>query len=392
MEVGIEKTVVFLLFIFLGVLLKIKFKSPEEVNGIKKIILNLALPATIFIALLGIEVKANLLFLPLLALLLNALLFLIMPYLFPLTGIKKNTPTYRTARLLVPSLAPGLSCFPFVLEFLGEPYLAKAAMADLGNKIFVLIFLYLIAMRWYYARQQGSFKAGKKNLLSLLKTLVTEPVNLFIAAALLLLLLGLNMQALPFVIGETLSKLSLMMTPLVLLFIGLAVKIKRKQFLEIFTLLSMRAGLVFLLSGIFVSISGLKIQNDVLLILAFGLSACSFWPYAHICLVDHLEVDKTEKTFNNGYAISILALSFPLSTILILGVLNSGTFFVRPTPIFLMGLTLVALGVLPSLLRFCRQKVIRHKGLGPKWVLPQIRFKKLIATETLLPPTKDGPQ
>ena len=366
MEVGIEKTVVFLLFIFLGVLLKTKFKSPEEVNGLKKIILNLALPATIFIALLGIEVKANLLFLPLLALSLNVLLFLILPYLLPLTGIKKNTPIYRTARLLVASLAPGLSCFPFILEFLGDTYLAKAAMADLGNKVFVLMVLYLVAMQWYYARQQRSFKTDKGNMLSLLKTLVTEPVNLFIAAALLLLVFGQNMTSLPFAIGETLSKLSLMMTPLVLLFIGLAVRIKRRQFLQVFALLCMRAGLVFIISGTFILISGLHIQNDILLLLAFGLSACSFWPYAHICLVDHLEIEEKVKTFDNGYAIGILALSLPFSTLLIIGVLNSGNLFVSPSYIFGTGSTLLALGILLPLARVFSQRLLLPKISTPE--------------------------
>ena len=75
MDIGIQKTIVFLFFIFIGVLLKVKFKSKEEISGIKKIILNLALPATIFIALLGVKVELHLLILPLLALGLNLLLF-----------------------------------------------------------------------------------------------------------------------------------------------------------------------------------------------------------------------------------------------------------------------------------------------------------------------------
>ena len=66
MDIGIQKTIVFLFFIFIGVLLKVKFKSKEEISGIKKIILNLALPATIFIALLGVKVELHLLILPLL--------------------------------------------------------------------------------------------------------------------------------------------------------------------------------------------------------------------------------------------------------------------------------------------------------------------------------------
>ncbi len=357
MEVGFEKTLVFLLFIFLGLILKTKFKSQQEINGIKKIILNLALPATIFIALLGIKVEVSLLLLPLMALAFNMLLFVVTPFLLPIVGVKKDTPAYRTARLLVPSLAPGLSCFPFVLEFLGEDYLAKAAMADLGNKVFVLMVLYLIAMHWFYSRNQEAQTDGKAKLISLLKTLVTEPVNLFIGLALVLLVLGLNMQSLPFVISDALSKLSLMMTPLVLLFIGLAVKIKRKQFLQILSLLLIRASLVFLITAVFITVSGLSVRNEILLMLSFGLSACSFWPFAHLSLVDGLELEKKSKTFDSSYAVAILALSFPLSTTLILGVLNSGPLFVSTLNIFLVGIALFVFGTIYPLVKYFSKKV-----------------------------------
>jgi len=367
MEMGFEKTLVFLLFIFIGVLLKVKFTSQEEIRGIKKIILNLALPATIFIALLGIEIEAGLLLLPVLALGLNLLLFLAAPLLLPLVGVQKNTPTYRTARILIPSLAPGLSCFPFVLEFLGEDYLAKAAMADLGNKVFVLIVLYLIAMRWYYGRSDATHASGKSKIVSLLKTLVTEPVNLFIGLALVLLLFGIHMDAMPFVLSETLSKLSLMMTPLVLLFIGLAVKIKKKQFFQIFSLLTFRAGIVFFLVGLFIAVSGVGSVNEILLMLAFGLSACSFWPYSHISLVDGLEAEKKTKTFDSAFAIAILALSFPLSTALILGVLNSGELFGSALPIFMTGLFLFALGLLYPGVKLFTKKISLPKLSRPTW-------------------------
>ncbi|HBU77002.1 MAG TPA: permease, partial [Muricauda sp.] len=348
MDIGIQKTIVFLFFIFIGVLLKVKFKSKEEISGIKKIILNLALPATIFIALLGVKVELHLLILPLLALGLNLLLFFSMPLILPLMGIGKNTPEYRTAKLLVPSLAPGLSSFPFILEFLGDEYLAKAAMSDLGNKVFVLFFLYLVAMNWHYSLQSNQKKSGGTKLRPLIKAMISEPVNVFIAAALVLLAFGLHMDSLPFFLIETLEKLSLIMTPLVLLFIGLAVKIKRKQFFQIFSLLCTRAGLVLLITGIFVTIAGIEARNEILLTMAFGLSACSFWPYAHIAAVDSLEMDKKSKrrTFSSDFGVAILALSFPLSTMLILATLNSGAFFVNPFNIFMIAIALLGVGLI----------------------------------------------
>ncbi|UII77850.1 permease [Flagellimonas sp. HMM57] len=363
MDISLQKTVVFLFFILIGVLLKVKFKSKDEISGIKKIILNLALPATIFIALLGVKIELQLLLLPLLALGLNLLLFIVMPFLLPILGILKNTSEFRTAKLLMPSLAPGLSCFPFVLEFLGKDYLAKAAMADLGNKVFVLVFLYLIAMNWHYTLQSKKTKAKFSKLKPMLKAMVTEPVNLFIIAALFLLGFGFTMDTLPFFLSETLKKLSLIMTPLVLLFIGLAVKIKRKQFFQIFSLLCLRAGLVVLIVGLFVSISGIQVTNEILLLLSFGLSACSFWPYAHIAAVDsnENEIPEKKKTFHNNYAITILALSFPLSTLLILGVLNSGSFLASTPNIFVLAGLLLGTGIIFPLFNTINKRLLEQK-------------------------------
>ena len=349
MDITIQKTITFILFICIGLLLKLKFNSKEEVNGIKKIILNLALPATIFIALLGIKVDSNLLILPVLALALNFIVYYAFSFLLPFVGIEKYSPEYRTSRLLVASLAPGLSCFPFVLEFLGEEYLAKAAMADLGNKIFVLIVLYIIAMNWYYKQRSIVKERKDSKIKSLLLALICEPVNLFITIALVLVFFGLSINALPFFISDTLSRLSFIMTPLVLLFIGLAVKIKRKDFLKLFSILSLRAGLVALIIGLFVVMAQISVQNDILLLLSFGLSACSFWPFAHISAINSKEINIADdkQTFDGTFAVNILALSFPFSTFLILGILSSGHTFSNALPILLLATVLIAIGILP---------------------------------------------
>ena len=349
MEITLQKTFTFILFIGIGLLLKLKFDGKNEISGIKKIILNLALPATIFIALLGIKIDASLLLLPVMALALNGILFFGFPLLLPLLGIYRNSPKYRTAKMLIPSLAPGLSCFPFILEFLGDGYLAKAAMADLGNKVFVLMILYLVAMNWHYKLQSQVVRSQASKLKSLFIAMISEPVNLFIAAALILLGFGLNIDSLPFVISDTLLRLSTLMTPLVLLFIGLAVKIRRKQFTQILSILLLRAGVVVLACTAFIYIFNITVQNDILLMLAFGLSACSFWPFAHISAVGSQEEDLADgqKTFDGTFSINILALSFPLSTALILGVLSSGNTFYGILPLFILAGALLFLGFIP---------------------------------------------
>ena len=359
MDINLQKTFLFLLFIGIGLLLKVKLKDKSELAGIKVIILNLALPATIFIALLGVNIEASLLLLPLIALLLNVVLFFVTPLVFPVLGIKRGTPNFRTGQLLVSSLAPGLSCFPFILEYLGDSYLAKAAMADLGNKVFVLLILYLVAMRWHYKTQEIQNTSNKAKLKSLCIAMVSEPVNIFILVALVLLSFGLHMESLPFIVSESLSRLSLLMTPLVLLFIGLSVKIKKRQFAQIISVLLLRAGIVVLLGIGLISIANITIAQDRLLLLAFGLSACSFWPFAHIAAVDAQEkrVLNFRKTFNQNFAINILAISFPLSVVLILGILSAGTLFANIDTMLILATALITGGlVYPGFMLLVKKK------------------------------------
>ena len=361
MDINLQKTLLFLLFIGIGILLKVKLKNKSELAGIKVIILNLALPATIFIALIGVNIEASLLLLPIIALLLNVVLFFATPLVFPLLGIKKGSPNYRTGQLLLSSLAPGLSCFPFILEYLGDSYLAKAAMADLGNKVFVLLVLYLVAMRWHYKTQEIENTSNRAKFKSLCIAMVSEPVNLFIIAALILLSFGFHMNNLPFIVSESLSRLSLLMTPLVLLFIGLSVKIKKRQFAQIISMLLLRAGIVVILGIALITAVQINVAQDRLLLLAFGLSACSFWPFAHIAAVDAQEkrVLNFKKTFNQNFAINILAVSFPLSVVLILGILSAGTLFASvKTMVLLAGILIVSGLIYPAFMLLVKKKTM----------------------------------
>lgn len=378
-----EKTLVFFLFILVGFFLKVKFQSKEETLGIKKIILNLALPATIFMALMSIEVHSQLLWLPVLSLLLNASLFAFSPLVGRLAGLKANSSEMRTARLLLPSLAPGLSCFPFVMEYLGEKGLAQVAMADLGNKVFVLFFLYWIAMLWHRKTAQIQRDSNPKSaLLKLVKRFVSEPVNLFISIALVLLGLGIDFNRLPLFLQDSLGRLGAIMTPLVLLFIGLSVKVQKRQFRELFSLLCFRAALVFSLVSLFMGLSGLQSKTEILLVLSFSLSACSFWPFAHITSVCTLEKDRSaeEKTFCPNYAINLLALSFPLSTLLILGVLNSGNLFLEPYLVLGVAGALFLIGCVVSPRQFITKGISGLKRTGIFYTNKSTKVSKKPAT------------
>ncbi len=350
MSPAFAKTFYLILIIAIGYLMKKKVASKDQKDGIKSIILSLALPATIFIALLKIDFVPELALVPVLALAFNFIVFALLDKI-PLQktlGVPANQ--YRALTLLIPSLAPGLSCFPFIMEYSGGDTLAMAALADVGNKVFVLVIAYTIAMRWYFSVNGVQSGNRKTRIKGLVISLIEEPVNMVIAVALIMLALGLNFESLPSFAQMSIDKISLMMTPLVLLFIGISVKLTLEQVRTIFTFLFVRSGIAFLLSGLLLAILPVTDLGTALLIVVFPQSACSFWPFAHMSAVSKLEKKNhvENKTFDLDFAMNVIACSLPFSVILILGVYSSGSFFSTPAPVAIAGLILLALAVVPA--------------------------------------------
>ena len=258
---------------------------------------------------------------------------------------------YRVAILLLPSLAPGFSCFPFILEYGGELPFAMAALGDIGNKIFVLIIAYLIAMKWYFSNYETTGRTSKSKIKDLLKALVEEPVNFVIVTAIVMFSLGLNFESLPGFITMNVDRLSVMMTPLVLLFIGISMKLTRQQAKVILSFLFFRSGIAFLLSSILIISLSIKDPAILLLIVVFPQSACSFWPFAHMASVSELErkseLPGKKPIFDLEFAMNILACSLPFSVVLILIVYSTGEFFTSAINTFICAGICLFLAALP---------------------------------------------
>jgi len=388
MNLAIQKTLSFLLLIGIGLLLKKKISKKEHLGGIKTLILSIALPATIFIALLKINIDTSLLALPILALGFNLIVFMVAKYVLPWGGIEANSAQYRTLRMLLPSLAPGLSCFPFIVEYLGEESLAWAALADVGNKVFVLIILYLVAMHWF----QQLYSEERKNksndrLKGLVMSLVQEPVNLVIVSAIVMLSFGLNMTYFPTFIQEAIARMSLLMTPLILLFIGLAVKVKWSEVKVILNLLLLRSGFAFVLSAILLFIHPMASIPAALVAVIFPQSACSFWPFAHMSAIEHLESRRSGeeqlikgRTFDTALALNVLAFSLPFSTTLILAICSIGEFFTHPTYLLIIAACMFTLAIIPNIIRrFTQtspQEEVEEADIDTSNPAPMVRYQE----------------
>lgn len=359
----------------LGLLLQRKVGSPEQLKGVKLLILSLALPATIFVALLNIELSEHMLLFPLLALVINGLLLAATHFghrLFPSLSRARQ----RTLMMLLPSLAPGLSCFPFLAEYLGDEAVALAALADVGNKLFVLLLLYLLAMHWYYKFGAQQRHQENSKIRQLVVDLFSEPINMVMIVALLMLGLGLNLQALPSSVASVILRLSGIMAPLILLFIGLAVKINGHDFGLILRLLSWRAGIVFVLSGCFIALMPELSVPVMLLAIVFPQSACSFWPYAHMSTVNGMEAHQP-RTFDVSFALSVLAISLPFSTLIILGVLSFQSFMLEPLHLLGIGAVLFAGAFVPQLLS--RIKTAISSEAAQKQEKKDVEVRKVLA-------------
>lgn len=338
MSSAITKTISLLLLILIGYLFRKKIGGKDQREGIKTLILSLALPATILIALLQIDFESDLIIIPVMSLGFNIIMHLLMEKLplQPVFNIPVNQ--YRTLIMLIPSLAPGLSCFPFIMEYSGQGPLAMAALADVGNKVFVLIISYTIAMKWYYEVNRDNAPGGKTKIKDLLMALVNEPVNIVIVVAIAMLSLGLNYKSFPEALTLSIDRLSIMMTPLILLFIGLSIRLTWDQVRTIFSFLFFRSGIAFGLSGLALLFFPVADIPTALLMIVFPQSACSFWPYAHMAAVGQMENklpgEKKIRTFDQDFAMNVLACSMPFSVILIMVIYASGDLFVEPTPVF----------------------------------------------------------
>jgi malate permease and related proteins len=358
MSFALQKTCSLLLLILIGFLLKNRLIKDDHKKGLKTIILDLALPAMIFVALLKIEVDTDLMFLPLLILAWNGVMLLASKLTLPLLGIKKNSAESRTWLLMIPSLAPGLSCFPFLMEYLGEDALAWGALGDIGNKVYVLIFSYLLAMSWYYKHLGLGARSNGQKVKELIISMFQEPINMVIIVALVLLSFGLTIESLPGFLGESVLMLKDIMTPLVLLFIGVSVVLKWEQIQSIASVLILRAGFSLVLSAGFIALVDLPSEAAVLLAVVFPLSACSFWPFAHMSAIRQLErnkeIDSEKGTFDLGLGINILAVSLPLSTLLILGVFSSGSYFTVPSHLLVVGSGMIAITIVPRAIIWIR--------------------------------------
>ncbi len=223
------------LLLFLGFWLRrTNFLSEDIVEGMKKIVVNIALPAVLFLSFLQVEMESSFL--------------VVMATVFLLCVV-----LYGIGRLLQPMVAPQHAYFPnlmtgFELGMLGISLFGSAyglnnlpyiAVIGLGHELFIwFVFLPLLLVK----------RDGIQKFSDLLKSFIKSPVIIGMIGGILGSLLGLQdvLYEAPITGGimATLEFLSNLTIPLILIVVGYGIKLDRVGVGEAFRVVVIRLAIL----------------------------------------------------------------------------------------------------------------------------------------------------
>jgi predicted permease len=210
-----------IILLAIGKLLQVKqFIRPSTVIDLKKIVVNLALPAVLFTSFLTVDLQtAYFLFVPIIVVY-CVLLYLLGVGLHRLLKVKGE---------YFPFLITGFEYGMMGVSLFGAAYglgqIGKIAIIDLGQETFIwFIYVALLIQK----------RDGETNAINLIKMFATSPVIIAIVAGLVLNLAGLSemIGSLPLVNGllNAVELVGSLTIPLILMVVGYGIQLDMKEF------------------------------------------------------------------------------------------------------------------------------------------------------------------
>ena len=231
----INRVLPILLLILLGNWIRRKnFIREGTVDDLRKLVVNLALPAVLFVSFLGIELKISYLAIFGFTFTLCVLLFLLGKFL------EKQ---FKIEHPYFPYLMTGFEYGMLGISLFGSAYglerIGYFAVVDLGHEIFIwFVFLPLLLMK----------REGSQSPAIVGKAFITSPVVIAIIAGIGLNLLGLRevLSQYPITGGLmlTLQFLANLTIPLILIIVGYGIKFDRYGIKEASTVVVVRLGIL----------------------------------------------------------------------------------------------------------------------------------------------------
>lgn len=351
----LAETMELLLLIAIGFVYKLSLTDDATSNALKGLIIKLFLPILIFTAFSSLDTHMHFTIYPVFAIVYSFFLFVFFRLLL------KNTTSgndYFTEILMLSTFAPGLSVYPFILTFMGRADLAEAALLDFGEKLFIFIFIYFSS--YFILGRNANFPINQEEkqsqrILTVLKNVIIEPVNIAIFLGALLVILDVQIVNIAPGLAKILVDIGDTTVILVMLFIGLSLKkFDLIEGTQSFVLLLMRVGLGFMFTALFCYSFGIYDRNVIVLLAAYTLGSISFWPY-----INMLYLNKLYQTdfYNDVLALQILAFSFPLTIALMLALFNFRSSMSQRPILLMVGVVITIISLIAYFfVRYIHQK------------------------------------
>ena len=231
----INRVLPILFLIYLGHWIRRRnFLLESTIDDLRKLVVNLALPAVLFISFLAIELK-------LAYFVIFGLTFLLCILLFGLGNLLKRQ--FNLPHPYFPFLTTGFEYGMLGISLFGSAYgldkIGYIAVVDLGHEIFIwFVFLPLLLIK----------RDGLQNPLGVGKAFITSPVVLAIVAGIGLNVAGAReaLDMLPVTGGLmlTLQFLAGLTIPLILIIVGYGIKFDRHGLKEALLVAAIRLGLL----------------------------------------------------------------------------------------------------------------------------------------------------
>jgi len=294
-------------------------------NALKNLIIKLFLPVLIFTAFTKISPHMHVTAYPIFAISFSLFVFIFLKLFLQTISPESH---HYTQVILLSSVAPGLSVYPFIITFMSKAELADAALLDFGEKLFIFIFLYFITYYFIGKTFKTSVENDEKspvNVKTALKNIISEPVNIVIMIGVILILFKIEIASISPSLAAILTDIGNTTVTLVMLFIGMSIKKNEIACsLKSFFLLILRSGLGMLFTGIFCFTTGMVDKKTTLLFLVFTQGSISFWPYANMIYLNKIYKNNF---YHEDLAIELLAYSFPMTVMLMLLMFNMSYIF-----------------------------------------------------------------
>jgi len=231
----INQVLPILLLISLGFWIRIKrFLTEKTIEELRKVVVNIALPAVLFVSFLNIELKSA-------YFVIFAVLFSLCIGLYYLGGIIRKK--FKIRYTYFPYLITGFEYGMLAISLFGAAYgldkIGYIAIVDLGHEIFIwFVFLPLLLIK----------RDGVQEPKEIIKSFLSAPVVIAILASLFLNIIGASnvVYQLPITGGimATLDFLSKLTVPLILIIVGYGVKIDRGRLGETLVVVAIRLGIM----------------------------------------------------------------------------------------------------------------------------------------------------